>query len=182
MRTLVVVSFVAACWRGDVPVTQPTPPVAEPSEHLGTTPIDPAGEGLEEAQRLDIPEPPWREVVVMHHNGEYDLVLTTDAGKFAAVLDSQVDGLIVDDLSLHTLVPNRRPWVVVIYDSVHDGGKVTQLVACQAGPGNNPECTQPFIIEAGDLRDQPNWHVDYLKGGGIVVVPRGGGAPRRFSF
>jgi hypothetical protein len=183
LRTLVVVvMFVAGCWHGDVPVIQPPPAAGPPSEHLGTTPIDPVSDALEDMQRLDIVEPPWREVSVMHRTGEYDLVLTTDAGKFAAVLDSQLDGLIVDDLSLHVLVPNRRPWVVVIYDAVHDGGKVKQLVACQAGPGNNPECTQPFIIEANDLRDEPSWRVDYIKGGGIVIVPRGGGPPRRFSF
>ena len=180
MRTLVV--LVAACWHGDVPVTSTAPAAGDPSEHLGTTPIDPASDGLEEAQRLEIPEPPWQEVAVMHRNGAYELALTTDAGRFGVVLDSQVDGLIVDDLSLHTLVQNRRPWVVVIYDSVHDGGKVTQLVACQAGPGNNPECTLPFIIEASDLRAEPNWRVDYLKGGGIVVVPLRGGPVRRFSF
>jgi hypothetical protein len=189
-RALAALCVAAAC-HGEPPrVVEPPPPPPPPppidaseGETVVAKPIEPLGPAtqLEDVQHLELARSgPWREAAVARHDGVYSLVLATPAGRFAAELAAGVDGVGVDELAQHFLVPSQPAWIVAVFDAVRDGGKTTILVACGIGRGGRPICIEPITRQVTDLSAEPTVHVEYPSGGGIVLA--GKGAPRRLQI
>jgi len=159
------------------------------ADKLKTQPLDPLKDADRPASSISKLEPkalPFKEIAVEDtpdHKSTH-VAIVTKAGAYAMQIYGHFDGLLVDDISLHALVPHKDKWAVITIELNTDGGKQLGFIACAATGGGKqgkaPRCTDVIDMGSGDLNDPPQFQLQYPATGGITLVSTTGGANRAY--
>jgi hypothetical protein len=154
------------------PVTPPVDPRAG-AQIVDAEPLDvvPDGSPFHMEQELDA-RAPWTFIATGRSSGIPKLAIIVDGKSHLAELASDADGVLTPTFELRDIVPGGAPEILVVVESVVDGGKWVSVVVCGLGPSRVPSCATTSIGKTMfDLNDE-----SYK-----VVTPRSGGVELRWE-